>query len=468
MYQVTLINNGVETVINAVSTANGSPRIEGSIKQGINTIDNFTFSILPNNEGYSKLNPFKTLIEILDTKTNLKEFIGRILLPVGNMDSTGALSQTVVCESELAFLKDTNTRYGEYHNITVRNFLAVIINNHNSLVDADKQFTLGIVNVVDSNDSLYRFLDYNKTLDVIKDKLISRLGGELRVRHEDGVRYLDYLTEIGEAKATDIRLSKNLLTIEQEKDPTNVISRLIPLGAKKTDSEERLTIVSINGGLDYIDDSEAIAEFGIISDSYKWDDVTTASALMGNGNAYLNEVNRIKKKYKIGALDLFTIDLDVDSFQVGNSYPIINPIMGIDEYLKVVERTIDINSPQNSNLSVGDKFEDIKAYQLGILKANRNIAIVSENLSSAIDTVVNVSAELNNSVEVIAQTNIVLATTNETIVTLTQTISDINNQLQTNISDTQDLVTQTQTIANNLVITNNKLDKLKLRTIMGV
>lgn len=469
MYQVTLINGGVETVINAVSTSIEAPRlVSGSIKQGINVIDNFTFTITPNNLGYSQIKAISTLIEVFNKKTNLMEFQGRVLLPVVSMDSSGLLSQSVTCESELGYLMDSMTRYGEYHNISVRDFLNVIIDNHNSGVEDYKKFTVGIVNVVDNNDSLYRFLDTAKTLDAIKEKLISRLGGELRVRNVDGVRYLDYVIAIGEAKTTDIRLSKNLDSIEQEKDPTTIITRLIPLGAKGTDTEERLNVSSVNSGLDYIDDIEAMAEFGVITDTIAFDDITTASALLTRGNSYLLETNRIKTKYKIGALDLSIIDLDIDTFNVGNYYPVINPLMAIDETLRVVERTIDINAPQNSSLTIGDKFEDIKAYQLGIIKTAKNIAIVAENLDSAVDTIANVNAALNNTVEVVAQTNISLNTTNETIVSIVDAIATINAQLQTNITNIQNLVETTNTITNKLTITNTKLDKLKRRTILGV
>ena len=45
MYLVTITNNGVETAINEVSTKTDN-RISGTIKQGINTINSFTFTII--------------------------------------------------------------------------------------------------------------------------------------------------------------------------------------------------------------------------------------------------------------------------------------------------------------------------------------------------------------------------------------------------------------------------------------
>src|SRR5699024_8952835 len=124
------------------------------------------------------------------------------------------------------FLNHSRQRHGEYHDITVKGFLQVIIDNHNRDVaddPIDKTFELGIVEVDSSTGTLYRYLGYENTFETIKDKLLDRLGGELRVRKEDGVRYLDYIKSIGERKSTEIRLAKNLKSISKEVDPSSVI-----------------------------------------------------------------------------------------------------------------------------------------------------------------------------------------------------------------------------------------------------
>lgn len=447
MYEVKIINNGIETIINAVSTSSEAPRITGQCKFGINTIDSFSFVIFPNNQGYNLLKDLKTLIEIKNIRTNEIKFKGRVLIQTPDMSSSGLLSKSVVCESELGYLMDSVQEYGEYHNITVRSFLELIIDNHNKQVSEDKYFTVGIVDVVDNNDSLYRCLGYDKTLDTIKDKLIDRLGGELRIRYEDGIRYLDYVQAIGGKKDTEIVLAKNLVTIEQERDPSDVITRLIPLGAKLEDSEERLTISSINNGLNYIDDEEAISEFGIIVDTVTYDDVNIVENLLRKGQEYLKENNKIKKKHKITALDLSTIGLDVDSFEVGNTYRVVNPLMNIDEDLRVIEKTLDINSPQSSSLSIGDKFEDIKDYQLDNIATAKEVKTVKETVQTTVNALNSVSVELNNTVEILNNTN--------------ENMGNLNEVVKANVD-------ATNAIANTLVSINNKLDKLTRRINMEV
>ena len=89
MYDVKLINNNVETYINVTSTDQNAPRITGSIKQGINVIDSFTFDIYPNNPGYTEICPLKTRVEVENSLTGRVEFIGRVLIAKPSLASTG-------------------------------------------------------------------------------------------------------------------------------------------------------------------------------------------------------------------------------------------------------------------------------------------------------------------------------------------------------------------------------------------
>ena len=69
-------------------------------------------------------------------------------------------NRTVECEGELSYLLDSIQRYHEYHDISVKDYFTDLITKHNTDVDSRKQFTVGEVTVVDSNDSLYRYSTY--------------------------------------------------------------------------------------------------------------------------------------------------------------------------------------------------------------------------------------------------------------------------------------------------------------------
>ena len=474
MYEVKLINDDKETIINAVSTHIDAPRITGTIKLGINTIDSFTFNIYKNNQGYDLIKSLKTKIEVINTKTNKVEFKGRVLLPKQKMSNLGLFTKTVVCESELGYLMDSTQRYGEYHNVTVREFLEIIIEQHNKQVSEDKQFKVGQVTVTDNNDSLYRFIGYEKTFNTIQDKLIDRLGGELRIRYINGVRYLDYLEEIGSVSPTEIRLAKNLVTLEEEKDPTSIITRLVPLGSKKTviddneeetEIEERITVAEINNGLDYIDDIEAMEEFGIIEDTVTFDDVNIVENLLRKGQEYLKSNNKIRKSYSITALDLSLIGLDINSIDLYNYYKVSNSLMNIDEELRVIEKTIKIESPEDSTVQVGEKFDDIKKYQLSVSKTANEVKEVQNKLNNTIATVVKVE---NNVVQIgssVGEIEDGLIGTNGNVTEIVNTLNILSNIVLSNTEN----ITEVQgdiVIANEKIETvNQEIETIKLEIV---
>lgn len=419
MYKVTLINDGKQTVIHH-PYFNDLKLPSGQIKQDINVADGFTFSILPNNPGYQLIRPLKTLIQVFNMKTQQMEFDGRILMPTESMSDSGTFEKSFVCESELGYLNDSSQRHGEYHNISVRDFLQVIIDNHNRDVaddPIDKTFRVGRVEVDSSTGELYRYLGYESTFDTIKDKLLDRLGGELRVRKENGIRYLDYLMPSNVVKNTEIRLAKNLKSLTKEVDATEIITRLVPLGATiesedetATDaSQARLTIESVNGGKDFIVDEESEKAIGtVITKSQAWDDITQPNILMTRGKQFLKENNRVKSQYQISALDLSLINLDTDSFEVGYYYPVINPIMGIDENLRVIGKTTDIINPNQNDLTIGDKFKTASEYQAESNKSAVKVVELENTVSRQIRTIVGLKTELKTVDKAVKEVQLVL------------------------------------------------------------
>ena len=252
--------------------------------------------------------------------------------------------------------------------------LSSFLSKHNAQVGADKRIELGQVTVTASNNYTYT-ANWDKTMDVIADKLIGKFGGEIQLRDKDGKVYIDYLEHIGHGTDTTIELAVNLKTISREVDETAVITRLYPLGAKLTDSEKRLTIGTVNGGKDYIEDSSLVAKYGIISGTQIWDDVTLASNLLSKGKEYLKSVNRAKVQYQITALDLSRIDKHIEQFELGCWYRVKNSLMGIDEDLRIVGISIDLDNPQASQLTFGDRFETLSGF----------MTAKTQSLQSAID-----------------------------------------------------------------------------------
>lgn len=371
MFIVTITNGAENTIIHS----DGTDRISGGkVAKSINAVDSFSFTIYPNNAEYDLLKPLTTAVKVYDESTDKDIFIGRVLKCPDSMDERGLICRKVTCEGRLGWLYDSVQPYIEYKMVGISTVLSSFLSKHNAQVGADKRIELGQVTVTASNNYTYT-ANWDKTMDVIADKLIGKFGGEIQLRDKDGKVYIDYLEHIGHGTDTTIELAVNLKTISREVDETAVITRLYPLGAKLTDSEKRLTIGTVNGGKDYIEDSSLVAKYGIISGTQIWDDVTLASNLLSKGKEYLKSVNRAKVQYQITALDLSRIDKHIEQFELGCWYRVKNSLMGIDEDLRIVGISIDLDNPQASQLTFGDRFETLSGF----------MTAKTQSLQSAID-----------------------------------------------------------------------------------
>lgn len=365
MFIVTITNGAENTIIHS----DGTDRISGGkVAKSINAVDSFSFTIYPNNAGYDLLKPLTTAVKVYDESTDKDIFIGRVLKCPDSMDERGLICRKVTCEGRLGWLYDSVQPYIEYKMVGISTVLSSFLSKHNAQVGADKRIELGQVTVTASNNYTYT-ANWDKTMNVIADKLIGKFGGEIQLRDKDGKVYLDYLENIGHGTDTTIELAVNLKTISREVDETAVITRLYPLGTKLTDSEKRLTIGSVNGGKDYIEDSALVAKYGVISGTQTWDDVTQASILKTKATAYLKSANKAKKQYKITAVDLSTIDMNFEQFELGCWYRVVNPLMEIDEDLRIIGITINLDNPEQSELTFGDKFETMTGFMTAKTKS---------------------------------------------------------------------------------------------------
>lgn len=365
MHTVTITNGTEKTTIHS----DNLDRISGGkIVKAVNAVDSFTFTIYPDNAGYNKLKPLTTSVTVTDDSTGKDVFIGRVLKCPDSMDEQGLICKTVTCEGRLGWLYDSVQPYVKYKMVGIRTVLASFISKHNTQVGDDKHISVGQVTVTGENNYTYS-VNWVSTMDAISEQLVGKFGGEIQLRDQDGKVYIDYLEHIGHGTDTKIELAVNLKTISREIDETSVITRLYPLGAKQTDSEKRLTIGSVNGGKDYIEDSALVAKYGVISGTQTWDDVTQASVLKTKATAYLKNANKAKKQYKITAVDLSTIDMNFEQFELGCWYRVVNPLMEIDEDLRIIGITINLDNPEQSELTFGDKFETMTGFMTAKTKS---------------------------------------------------------------------------------------------------
>jgi phage minor structural protein len=156
-------------------------------------------------------------------------------------------------------------------------------------------------------------LEYTNTWEELSTKTFgSGMGGYLRLRRENNINYIDYLNDSPYISGQTIELSKNLLDYEKTVKASDIVTVLIPLGAKLKDEEgneldERLTIESVNAGSKFIEHSGGIAKYGRIVGYKIWDDINSPSLLKTRATNDLNFLVNLGISMKIKAIDLSMI-----------------------------------------------------------------------------------------------------------------------------------------------------------------
>ena len=379
MYIVTIQNGETFTEIHGDT----EKLLSGKVVKGINVIDSFSATLHPSNAGFGKLLDYVTLVNIFNTNKNRYEFYGRVLYSGDEMTTEGAIRKNVICESYLGFFCDSTQTYIAERTWTRETLLKHIVSVHNSLVDDYKHFTVGKID--NPNDTVTVGISRKNSWETINEALLNTLGGEIRLRVENGVNYIDYLEKIGTVSSTPIALSHNMQSIVRERNPAEIVTRLIPYGAKivktvidgegnttEETTEERRDISSVNGGRIYIDDTEAKAKYGIRVGMVEFDDITKPAEIKAAGEKWLRENNRVRVSYKIGVLDLSLLGIDLDDLDVGNTHRVENSLLNMDEYARIIKKTVDIPDDVKSTVEFGDnltKLSDLQEQQKQAVKA---------------------------------------------------------------------------------------------------
>lgn len=329
------------------------------VKIGENTAGSFEFSILPKHPHYEEVNELTSVITAYDGDEEI--FCGRVLEITKDLYNR----KKVICEGELAYFNDSIQRPARYQGLTVRGYLETLVNIHNQQVKnqgIDKTFKVGAVTVQDNNDYVYKYTNWESTLEVIKTDLLKTYGGYLRIRKENGVRYLDYLADYPNTNTQVIEFGSNLLDFTHDMVASDIVTAVIPLGARLEDVTEvegldaYLTIKDVNGGVDYVYSQEAVKSYGWIFKTVKWDDVHVADNLLKKGKEYLSDIQFAQITLTVSAIDLHMLHVDMERIKVLDRIRVTSTPNGLDRFFPVSEMTIYLDKPSNNKLTLGTSY----------------------------------------------------------------------------------------------------------------
>lgn len=270
-------------------------------------------------------------------------WFGRVLEISTRMDKT----KSVYCEGPLAYFNDSIQRPQIFDTVDIHSFFETVIANHNDQVPENRRFYVGEITV--DNTEVYRELNYETTKDVLDRMCLNAEGGYFYLRKENGLNYIDWLSEVSYDNNQPAQFGLNLVDIEQYIKGEKLVTSIIPLGAEIDGA--KLTIADVNMGLDYLD-SEAVDTFGRITKVVEFSDIKTATELLDAGQKWLSEKQFEPLTIKCDAAELHYLDSGYAPFRVGQRVRVNSMPHLIDTTLPLTSINLSLDSAVKK-ISVG-------------------------------------------------------------------------------------------------------------------
>lgn len=330
---------------------------KGLVELEVDKSGSFVFSVYPGHPFYDRFVRLKTVITVY--RFGRIVFRGRILSDETNYWNNKVLT----CEGELGFLQDSIIRPFTFEGAPYALF-EKLINEHNAQTNDFKKFRVGATTVTDPNGFIDRSNSaYETAYSNLHSRLIeSTLGGHFVIYHGDNgtdpTPTISYLADFVLDASQVVEFGANLRDCSKTVKAADIATAIIPLGAEVDDGGDnaekpRLTIASVNDGIEYIYDPEAVAERGWIVKVVEWDDVTEPANLKTKAEAYLKESINPIVTLELNAIDLRLLDKNVESFHVGDNVRVVSQPHGLDTTMLCSKQTFDLLNPENDTLVLG-------------------------------------------------------------------------------------------------------------------
>lgn len=308
-----------------------------------NAAGTLTFVLLPEHPLYNALHKLRTRIRVMQDDEII--WRGRVL----ETETDFYRQKTVTCEGELTYLVDSVLhpyKLADYDG-TAAGLFRLYLTRHNEAVSEAQQFQIGDVDI--ETLSSVENTGYGNTWDEISANLIDVHGGFLRIRYDGDVRYLDWTKGSGESCGQVIRFGENLLDLSEYVSASEVVTCLIPYAGQ---GDSKITIASVNDGKDYIEDAAGIALYGRIWGVTEFD-AKDAAKLLEMAKENLQKRLEEKITITISAVDLHLLDVDAETFHVGDKVRVVSPPHGIDAEYTCTAISLDLVNPDQSEYTIG-------------------------------------------------------------------------------------------------------------------
>ena len=340
--------------------------LNSTLQLALNEAGSFEFDIPTYNLRYNDFKLRKSMIQVLQNGEEI--FYGEVREVKVNADFT----KHVYAVGELAFLFDSIQPQGRYLTSPL-DAVTEIIAKHNAQVEDRKKFKISHIDVTDNDNQIYFYTNGEDTLSIIRQKICDALDGYIHITKDtSGERYISIvpLSYFGQC-TQEIQFGENLLDYSCNMSASDIATCVVPRGVKLEETQRTADAVE---GLDeyltikgttadyyhkntddiFVQLDEAIANFGYVRVLKTWDDVTIAENLKTKAIEWLKSAQYETMTLELKALDMAQFDVNIDTFNLGNSVRIWALPYGMDTRLPVRKKTIYLQDLQRNEVVLGN------------------------------------------------------------------------------------------------------------------
>jgi hypothetical protein len=364
----------------------------------LNKSGTLEFGILQSHANIEDIHKLISTISVYEDKELLYQ--GRVTTNETDFYNTGQ----VTCEEQLAFLLDSVQRphsYGSNTGDTAKTNVEIfkkLITEHNAQMPEEKQFKIGTIDIDEVSISSLS-TNYEKTWDFIDSNFLGNYEGYLRVRYEDGVRYLDYVKQYGKVNDQIIRFGENLLDLKKYIKADNIVTAIIPIGK----NDVTIKTASGHNGTDYIYNQDAVDMYGWIFEKVDFSDVSDPNTLLTEAEKYLNEKINLEITIELTAVDLHMIDVDISAIRLGDLVPCISEKHGllstfgdVSTYYLVSKYEMDLENPANNRITLGLTLKSLADQYSKLASMSANVKAAQQSVEQANITVQGLKNEVDS------------------------------------------------------------------------
>lgn len=343
----------------------------------------------PNHPAFGAFVSYRTVVTIY--REGELEFRGRALYPSDDFNH----NRTITCEGERCFLRDGVMRpyvFQESPAIIFENIIAA----YNAQVEAFKQFVVGTITVTDPNEYIRMESETAEAVFNTIEKLVERCGGFIVfTTNTAGQRVINWLEDASYTNNQVIEFGENMLDFTRTGENTDLATVIVPYGAKDETTGNRVNIESVNDGLDFIQDYDAVALRGVIAKAVYWDDITEPANLLRKAQQYLTESKQAVVSLELSAVDLSVVDKTMDSFHVGDIIRVRSKPHNVDDDYQLTDRSRDYLNPDNDKVVLGKDIASLTgADAAGDRQTTNGLQRVEQTIKNAVN--VDITAQLES------------------------------------------------------------------------